>query len=133
MQMACEMEGEKDSRELLLASISRADQLTAMINDSLSSTSVSPLPHNAPTEEPLRIIEEGDDEKADEAASAGEDQEASSAEVASKPELTVTMSAQQLLRISSKLNEQLTQLLVSAVVFPPTLSVIICLNVLCSW
>ena len=136
--MACEMEGEKDQRELLLASISQADRLTALINASLSVPQHQqqplevPVPETPPPPytlepEPLRIVEEGELEGATAAAGGGDTrQEEGSEGKPSRPNsgegltkgLTVTLSAQQLLAISTKLNEQLTQLLVSTQLEP---------------
>lgn len=101
--MACEVDGEKDSRELLLASISHADRLTSLINTSLTSVSPQVTPQ---VEEPLRIVEEGD---------VVEPPPTSQADEAPKMnDVMITLSAQQLLQISTRLNEQLIQLLVSA-------------------
>eukprot|EP00914_Ancora_sagittata_P000675 GHVO01001815.1.p1 GENE.GHVO01001815.1~~GHVO01001815.1.p1 ORF type:complete len:248 (+),score=47.85 GHVO01001815.1:222-965(+) len=84
-EMACEVDGEKDSRELLLASISHADRLTSLINNGITS------PQSTPQDESLRIVEEGEEPE--------------------EKDVMVTLSAHQLLNISAKLNEQLIQLL----------------------
>jgi hypothetical protein len=120
--MACEVAGEKDTRELLLASISQADRLTSLINDSLSSvtSSLPGTPADAEKaqpqppmedEESLRIVEEGDVEEPPPPALPQQSSPKTSTS-STQGEVMVTLSAQQLLRISTKLNEQLAQLLV---------------------